>query len=197
MSDVVSLAKGDRVNLNKVAPRLKIAAVGLGWHAQQFDSFAFDLDASAFLLDANGKILDGDSGNFIFYGNLEHSSGSVRSLGDNVTGSGSGDDETIIIEFPKVPAAVAKIQVAITIYEAELRNHQNFGQVHNAYCRVYDHETGAEIARYDLSEDYSGKTALVVGEFYLKDGDWRFAAIGGGYNGGLEALCKGVGLAVR
>ena len=194
MSNVINLSKGDRINLSKNNPGLKIAAAAIGWKAQQFDDAPFDLDVTAFLLGEDGKVVGLEAKNVIFYNNPVHESQSVKHSGDNRTGSADGSDgETITIDLTKVPANVAKVQIAVTIDAAEARR-QNFGQVRNASCHVYDAETKADVCRYDLTEDYSGKTAVVIGEFYKAGGDWRFAAVGGGYNGGLAALCQGVGL---
>lgn len=195
MSNVINLSKGDRINLQKDNPNLKKVAAGLGWDEQKFDAAQFDLDVTAFLLDASGKVLNGSSSSVVFYKNLLHESGAVKHSGDERKGSKTGDDETITLDLALIPQDCAKVQIAVTIDEWEAR-HQNFGQVNNAYCRVYDAETGKDICRYDLTEDYSGKTSIVVGEFYKKDGEWRFTAVGGGYNGGLAALCQGVGLQV-
>lgn len=195
MTNVINLSKGDRINLQKDNPHLKKVAAGLGWDAQKFDAADFDLDVTAFLLGADGKVLNGAEG-VVFFNNLLHISGAVKHSGDERTGASAGDDETITIDLGLVPTACEKVQITVTIDQAEARR-QNFGQVTNAYCRIYDAEANKDIARYDLTEDYSGKTAVVVGEFYKKDGEWRFTAVGGGYNGGLAALCQGVGLVAQ
>lgn len=188
----INLSKGQKINLSKESPNLKIALVGLGWDVKQYDSGAdYDLDASVFLLDANGKCTN-DS-DFIFYNNL--SSGGVTHSGDNRTGEGDGDDESVSIEFEKVPAYVAKIAIAVTIYDANARR-QNFGQVSNAYIRLLDKQTGAELLRFDLGEDYSTETAVVFAEIYRHEGEWKFSAVGAGFANGLEALCVQYGLSV-
>lgn len=188
----INLSKGQKVSLSKEAPNLKIALVGLGWDIKQYDGGAdYDLDASIFLLDANGKCAKDTD--FIFYNNL--SSGGVTHSGDNRTGEGEGDDESVSVEFDKVPPEVQKIAITVTIYDAPARS-QNFGQVQNAFIRLVDKQTGVELLRFDLGEDYSTETAIVFAEIYRHSGDWKFAAVGQGYNGGLEALCKQYGLDV-
>ncbi len=168
--------------------------VGLGWDTNKYDGGAdFDLDAAAFLLAANGKVAS-DS-DFVFYGNLKHSSGGVEHMGDNLTGEGDGDDEQIKVNLAAVPASVDKIGFTVTIYEAESRK-QNFGQVSNAYIRIVDETSNAELIRYDLGEDFSVETAVVVGELYRNNGEWKFNAIGSGFQGGLKALCQNYGVNV-
>ena len=190
----INLSKGQKINLSKEAPGLKEAIIGLGWDTKQFDGgFDFDLDASAFLVGANGRVNRDED--FIFYNNLEHSSGCVIHTGDNRTGEGEGDDESIIIDFSKVPERIEKIAIAVTIYDSEGRK-QNFGQVENAFVRLVNKENGEEILRYDLSEDFSIETALVFCEIYRYNGEWKFSAVGSGFQGGLEALCKNYGLEV-
>lgn len=188
----INLSKGQKINLSKEAPNLKVALVGLGWDIKQYDSGAdYDLDASIFLLDASGKCAhDSD---FIFYNNL--SAGGVTHSGDNRTGEGEGDDEAVNITLSKVPANVQKISFTVTIHEAEARG-QNFGQVSNAYIRIVDMAKNEELLRYDLGEDYSIETAIVVGELYRHGSEWKFAAIGSGFQGGLAALCNNFGLSV-
>ncbi len=184
----VSLAKGQRVSLEKVAPGLSEVFIGLGWDVKSTDTgYDFDLDSSLFLLGANEKLLS-DS-HFIFYNNLASPDPdkSVQHLGDNLTGVGEGDDEVIKINLKKVPADVQKIVVTVTIHEAQQR-HQNFGQVQNAFVRVVNAQTKQEAVRYDLVEDYSIETALIMAELYRKDGEWRLNAVGSGYQGGLQAL---------
>ena len=190
----VSLQKGQKVDLTKGNPGLKKIMVGLGWDVNQYDNGGdFDLDASAFLLGDNGKVAS-DS-DFVFYGNLAHSSESVIHQGDNLTGEGEGDDEQILVDLSKVPAGVSRIAFTVTIYEAEERR-QNFGQVSNAFIRIVDDVTGSEMIRYDLGEDFSIETAVVVGELYRHNGEWKFNAIGSGFNGGLAALCRQYGVNV-
>lgn len=189
----VSLSKGGNVNLSKEAPGLTNILLGLGWDARATDGAAFDLDASAFMLKADGKII-GDAG-FIFYNNKTSPCGSVVHAGDNLTGTGEGDDENIRIDLTKVPADVDKVAIAVTIHEAAARN-QNFGQVSNAYIRVVNDSNATEIARYDLSEDASVETAMVFGEVYRNGADWKFRAVGQGFAGGLGPLASSYGVAI-
>ena len=151
---------------------------------------ALPIYAAAFLLNSNGKVKEQDD--FIFYGNLSHVSGAVVHKGDNLTGGGDGDDEQIIVDLSKVPADVQKIDFTVTIYQAEERR-QNFGQVSNAYIRVMD-DSNKELIRYDLGEDFSIETAVVVGELYRNGSEWKFNAIGSGFQGGLKALCANYGI---
>lgn len=190
----VSLAKGQRIDLTKGRPSLKRIIIGLGWDMNHYDGEVdFDLDASVFMTKDNGKVVtDGD---FVFYGNLEHKTKSVIHMGDNRTGDGDGDDEVIKVELDKVPSEYTTLAVAVTIYDAESRL-QNFGMVGNSYVRVLDEETGEELLRFDLSEDYCTETALVVAEVYKHNGEWKFKAVGSGYNGGLKALCLQYGVNV-
>lgn len=191
----ISLSKGQRISLKKVSPGLVKGIIGLGWDTNQYDGgYEFDLDVSLFLCGSNGKV-EKDT-NFIFYGNLSDHSNSVVHTGDNRTGDGDGDDEQIVVNFETIPNDVEKIAVTATIYEAKRRS-QNFGMVHNAYIRVLNEESNDEILRYDLGEDFSVETALVVGEFYKKDEEWRFNAVGSGFEGGLAALCQTYGLDVE
>ncbi|KEI18430.1 TerD family protein [Clostridium haemolyticum] len=190
----VSLSKGQKVDLTKTNPGLAKVVVGLGWDTNKYDGGNdFDLDAAAFLLDRNAKVVS--EGDFVFYNNLKHNSESVIHLGDNRTGEGDGDDEQISVELNKVPSNIEKIDFTVTIHDAELRG-QNFGQVSNAFIRIINADTSEELIRYDLSEDYSIETALVVGELYRYNGEWKFNAIGSGFQGGLAALCKNYGLEV-
>ena len=191
----ISLQKGQKVSLTKGNPGLTKVVVGLGWDVNNFDTGGdFDLDAAAFLLGESGKVTS--SGDFVFYGNLRHSSGAVEHLGDNLTGEGAGDDEQIRIDLTKVPANIQRIAFTVTIYEAESRR-QNFGQVSNAFIRIVDQSTGTELIRYDLAEDFSIETAIVVGELYRHSGEWKFNAIGSGFQGGLAALCANYGVDVE
>ena len=191
----VSLQKGQKVNLTKGNPGLKKVVVGLGWDVNQFDTGGeFDLDAAAFLLADTGKITKSED--FVFYGNLKHPSGSVEHMGDNRTGAGEGDDEQIRIDLSRVPENLTKIAFTVTIYEPEQRR-QNFGQVNNAFIRIYNEETGEEMIRYDLGEDFSIETAAVFGELYKNGGEWKFNAIGNGFQGGLAALCANFGVEVE
>ena len=188
----INLSKGQKVDLTKGNPGLKSVMVGLGWDINAFDSGAdFDLDAAAFMCGANGVCPTEKE--FIFYGNLVHSTESVQHMGDNLTGGGDGDDEEIMIDLEKVPANIEKIAFTVTIYEAEKRR-QNFGQVSNAFIRIVDSSNNTELIRYDLGEDFSIETAVVVGELYRNNGEWKFNAIGSGFQGGLAALCGHYGI---
>jgi len=190
----VSLQKGQKVDLTKSNPGLTKILIGLGWDTNKYDGSAdFDLDAAAFLLGESGKV--NNDADFIFYNNLKDASGSVVHLGDNLTGEGDGDDEQLKIELSKVPQNISKISFTVTINDAEARK-QNFGQVSNAFIRVCNGETGAELIRYDLGEDFSVETAVVVAELYRNGTEWKFNAIGSGFHGGLEALCKNFGVSV-
>ena len=189
----VSLSKGGNVNLSKEAPGLTKIMVGLGWDARSTDGTDFDLDGSAFLLNDQGKVR-GD-GDFIFYTNLKSTDGSVEHTGDNLTGAGEGDDESIKVNLAGVPGDVDKIVVAVTIHEAAARS-QNFGQVSNAFIRVVNDDNATEIARYDLSEDASTETAMVFGEVYRAGTEWKFRAVGQGFAGGLGPLAANYGVHV-
>ena len=190
----VNLQKGQKVSLTKDNPGLNNVIVGIGWDINRFDTGGdFDLDSAAFMLTDAGRVSNQDD--FIFFGNLTHPSGSVRHLGDNLTGAGDGDDEQIRIELSKVPANISRIAFTVTIYDAEQRR-QNFGQVSNAYVRIFDESNGVELLRYDLGEDFSIETAAVFGELYKNGAEWKFNAIGSGYQGGLAALCNNYGVEV-
>lgn len=191
----VCLTKGQKVSITKGNPGLNKVVVGLGWDVNQFDTGGdFDLDAAAFLLTDSGKV--SGSEDFVFFGNLNHPSGSVQHLGDNLTGAGEGDDEQIKINLSAVPQNITKIAFTVTIYEAEQRR-QNFGQVNNAFIRIYNEDNGEELLRYDLGEDFSIETAAVFGELYKNGNEWKFNAIGSGYQGGLAALCANYGVDVE
>lgn len=190
----VSLAKGQKVDLTKTNPGLTKILVGLGWDTNKYDGGNdFDLDAAAFLLAESGKVAaDKD---FVFYGNPKHDSISVEHSGDNKTGAGDGDDEVIKIDLSKIPDGIQKVDFTVTIHEAEARK-QNFGQVSNAYIRVVNEADATELLRYDLGEDYSTETAIVVAEIYRNGAEWKFNAIGSGFAGGLKALCQNFGVDV-
>ena len=187
----ISLQKGQNVSLSKQAPGLKKARFGLGWDLRKTDGAAFDLDASAFVLDANGKVLS--DGHFVFYNNAKDPSGAVTHLGDNRTGEGVGDDEVIDVEIGLMAPNAAKVTFIVTIHDAEARK-QNFGQVANAYIRALNADGDQEIARYDLSEDASTETAMIFGELYRHNEEWKFKAIGQGYAGGLAAVARDYGV---
>ena len=189
----ISLQKGGNVNLSKEAPGLTQLTVGLGWDVRSSDGAAFDIDSSAFLLKVDGKVrADLD---FIFYNNLKSTDGAVQHSGDNRTGAGEGDDETVRIDLTKVPADIDRIAICVTIHEADSRR-QNFGQVQKAFIRCVNSGSNQEIARYDLSEDGSTETAMVFGEVYRNGADWKFKAVGQGYKGGLGALASSFGVSV-
>ena len=189
----VSLSKGQKISLTKEKPGLKHLMVGLGWDVNAFEGADYDLDASAFMLGANGKCPSDKD--FIFHNNLKHPSGAVESMGDNRTGAGEGDDEQIMVDLSKVPSNIEKIAFTCTIYDADARG-QNFGQVSNSFIRIVDQDSGEEVVRYDLGEDFSIETAIVVGELYKHNGEWKFNAIGNGFQGGLAALCSYYGIDV-
>ncbi|MCQ4726230.1 TerD family protein [Anaerotignum faecicola] len=188
----VNLKKGQKVSLTKDNPGLSQLMVGLGWDINKFDTGgSFDLDSAAFMLGDSGKV--GSDADFIFYGNLKHPSGSVQHMGDNRTGEGDGDDEQVLINLQSVPPNISRIVFTATIYEAEARN-QNFGQVNNAFIRIVNMANNEEILRYDLGEDFSIETSVVFGELYKNNNEWKFNAIGSGFNGGLSALCATYGV---
>lgn len=190
----IQLAKGQRIDLTKTNPGLTKAIIGLGWDTNKYQGGNdFDLDASAFLVDSNNKCQNDHD--FVFYNNLEHPSGSVIHTGDNRTGEGDGDDEQLIVDFTKIPPSVHRIGITVTIHDAESRQ-QNFGQVSNAFVRLVDNANNQELLRFDLGEDFSIETAVVVCELYRHDNDWKFNAIGSGFSGGLASLCRNYGLQV-
>ena len=189
----ISLSKGGNVSLSKEAPGIEQIQVGLGWDARSTDGAPFDLDASCFMLNASGKVRkDRD---FIFYNQLTSDCGSVKHMGDNLTGEGEGDDEVIDVDLRKVPTDVQKLDFAVTIHEADTRR-QNFGMVQNAYIRVVNKKDNKEIARFDLSEEASTNTAIIFGEIYRYNNEWKFKAIGQGYDGGLGPLARNFGVNV-
>ena len=190
----IVLKKGQKVDLTKGNASLKKLIIGLGWDVNKYDGgHSFDLDAVAFSCGDDGKVHD--EGDMIFYNNLKHSSGAIEHLGDNLTGDGDGDDEQILINLDLIPGHITKIDFTVTIHEAEERK-QNFGQVSNAYVRVVNSDTKEELIKYDLGEDFSIETAIVVAELYKNGSEWKFNAIGSGFEGGLAALCKNFGLNV-
>lgn len=190
----VVLKKGQKVDLTKGDSGIKNIMIGLGWDTNKYDGGQeFDLDASAFICGENGKVLSDE--NFVFYNNPIDPSKSIVYGGDNRTGEGDGDDETISIELEKVPANVARINFSVTIHDA-LQRSQNFGQVTNSYIRVVNTDNNNELLRFDLGEDFSIETAVVVAEIYRHGGEWKFNAIGSGFEGGLESLCKNFGVNV-
>lgn len=189
----VSLSKGANISLSKEAPGLQSVRVGLGWDQRVTDGSAFDLDASVFLLAETGKVRS--DADFVYFNNLKGADGAVEHHGDNLTGQGDGDDEVVSVHISRIPAEVTKISFAVTIYEPEARS-QNFGMVSNAFIRVVNADGGTELARYDLSEDASTETAMVFGELYRHGAEWKFRAVGQGFNGGLGPLARSYGVNV-
>jgi tellurium resistance protein TerD len=189
----VSLSKGGNISLSKEAPGLKAIVLGLGWDARATDGQSFDLDASAFLLNANGRVRS--DADFIFYNQLRSADGSVEHTGDNTSGAGEGDDESIKVDLTRVSADIQRIAVTVTIHDAEARR-QNFGMVSNAFIRVVNAVDQKEVARYDLSEDASTETAMIFGELYRHGNDWKFRAVGQGFAGGLGPLARNFGVNV-
>jgi tellurium resistance protein TerD len=187
----VSLSKGGNVSLSKEAPTMKNMLVGLGWDARSTDGQDFDLDASAFLLNSAGKVR-GDA-DFIFYNNLKSTDGSVLHTGDNRTGEGDGDDEAMKIKLDQIPVDVDKIVFVVTIHDATTRR-QSFGQVSGAFIRLVNDDNHQEVARYDLTEDASTETAMLFGELYRHNTEWKFRAVGQGYAGGLASVCAQYGI---
>jgi len=187
----ISLSKGANLSLSKEAPGLTKILVGLGWDTRSSDGQDFDLDASAFLLKEGDKVRS--DGDFLFYNQLKSTDGSVEHTGDNTTGEGDGDDEVVKVDLSRVPADVQKISVAVTIHEAESRR-QNFGMVTNAFIRVVNEANNGELARYDLSEDPSTNTAMIFGELYRHGAEWKFRAVGQGFDGGLGPLARNFGV---
>jgi len=189
----VNLQKGGNVNLSKAAPGLSAVALGLGWDVRATDGDAFDIDASAFMLTADGKVRSDTD--FIYFNNKKSTDGSIEHLGDNLTGAGEGDDETINVTLDGVPSDVDKIGFTVTIHDAEAKR-QSFGQIAKAYIRVINRGDNAELARFDLSEDGSTETAMIFGELYRAGAEWKFRAVGQGFQGGLGALAKHFGVNV-
>jgi len=189
----ISLTKGGNISLSKTDPTLKNLIVGLGWDARPTDGADFDLDASAFMVKEDGKVRS-DS-DFIFYNQTKSTCGSIEHTGDNRTGEGDGDDESVIVLLDKIPADIQRVVFTVTIHDAELRK-QNFGQVSKAYVRVVNKDSSSEVARYDLSEDASIETAMIFGELYKHGAEWKFKAVGQGYAGGLAALARQYGISI-
>jgi tellurium resistance protein TerD len=189
----VTLTKGGNVSLSKIAPSLSAVTVGLGWDVRTTTGADFDLDASALLCGGNGKVVDDK--HFVFFNNLSSPDGSVVHTGDNLTGEGEGDDEQVKVNLAALPAGIEKVVFPVSIYEAEKRG-QSFGQVQNAFIRVVNDADGAELARYDLSEDASAETAMIFGELYRNSGEWKFRAIGQGYASGLRGIAQDYGVNV-
>lgn len=189
----ISLQKGGNVNLSKEAPGLAEVSVGLGWDVRATDGAEFDLDASAFLLKTDGKVRS--DADFIFYNNAKSADGSIEHTGDNRSGAGEGDDESINVNLAKVPADIEKVSITVTIHDGETRR-QTFGQVSNAFIRVVNRADNKELARYDLSEDGSTESAMIFGELYRAGSEWKFRAVGQGFKGGLGPLASNFGVSV-
>jgi len=189
----VSLSKGGNVSLSKEAPGLTAVIVGLGWDVRTTTGTDFDLDASAIVVDAGGKVISDQ--HFVFFNNLKTPDGAVEHTGDNTTGAGEGDDEQIKVNFATIPPNADKVVFPVSIYDAVNRG-QSFGQVRNAFIRVINQAGGAEIARYDLSEDASTETAMVFGELYRNGAEWKFRAVGQGYASGLSGIAQDYGVNV-
>lgn len=188
----LNLQKGQKIDLTKGNPGLSKLLIGLGWDTNKYSGgYDFDLDATVFLLKSDNKV--SSNLDFVYYGNLHHSSESIEHMGDNLTGGTGGDDEQIKLDLSRVPDNIERIAIAVTIYDAETRN-QNFGQVNNAYIRIVDTATNTEILRYDLGEDFSIEASIVVGEIYRYKGEWKFNAVGSGFKGGLKSLCMNYGV---
>lgn len=190
----ITLAKGQKVDLTKGNPGLKHVLIGLGWDTNKYDGgFDFDLDTAAFLVGENGKVTN--DLDFVFYNNTNHTSGAVKHLGDNRTGAGDGDDEQIQVDLSLIPSNINKVAFTVTIHEAQERR-QNFGQVINSYIRVVDVDKNEELINFELGEDFSIETAVVVAEIYRHNGEWKFNALGSGFEGGLASLCNNFGINV-
>lgn len=181
----INLVKGGNINLSKEDPGMEHLLLGLGWNPRATDGQEFDLDASVFMVEEDGKIHN--ETDFIFYKNTVSTCGSVKHGGDNRTGDGDGDDETINVDLKNVPARIARLVVTVSIYDAATRG-QNFGMVSGAYMRAVNAAANTEVAKFDLSEDMSTETAMIFGEIYRHNGEWKFKAVGQGFAGGLEAL---------
>ena len=177
---MINLEKGQRIEIS-----LKKVGVGLGWDPNTGTGYDFDLDASAFMLGSNKKLPQDEF--FVFYNNPKSPDGAVESSGDDLTGGNSdgGDDETLFVDLSKVDSRIQEILLTVTIHKAEER-HQNFGQVHNSYIRIYNAANDEEIAKYDLDEDFSVETAVEFGRLYRRGSEWKFEAMGIGYKGGLQ-----------
>ncbi|MBF0584785.1 MAG: TerD family protein [Magnetococcales bacterium] len=189
----ITLQKGGNVSLQKEAPGMVKILVGLGWDSRATDGGDFDLDASAFLLDASGKVRG--EHDFVFYNQLKSKCGSVQHTGDNQTGVGEGDDETLHVDLSLVPVDVQKVVISVTIHDAESRQ-QNFGQVQGAFIRIVNRGNDQEVVRFDLTEDYSTETAMIFGELYRNNNEWKFRAIGQGFSGGLRAMANNFGMTI-
>ena len=185
----INLKKGEKINLTKDNSGLRSVMVGLGWdEAQRGGGFfglkqakPIDCDASVILCGADGKVMDRNDikKSCVYFGNLRHESGAIVHQGDNLTGAGEGDDEQIMVNLTRLPAEIEKLVFVVNIYDANVRG-QHFGMIRNAFIRLVDLKHNTELCRYNLTEDYSGMTGLVVGEIYRRNGEWKFNAIGQG-----------------
>ncbi len=191
----ISLQKGQKVSLSKDNAGLSKVVIGLGWDEVKQAKGGFfsakpqpiDCDASAIILK-NGKLSGKED--LVYFGNLKHKSQTIQHMGDNLTGAGDGDDEQIVVDLSKIPAEYDKIVIVVNIYKA-VERHQHFGLIQNAFIRLVDGRNNTEMCRYNLTEDYSGMTAMIFGEVYRHDGEWKFNAIGQGTtDAGLEGLSK-------
>lgn len=187
----VSLSKGANVSLSRLSANLKNILIGLGWDARATVGDSFDLDAAVFMLESSGKVPS--DAHFIFYNQPVSPCRSIEHTGDNRTGAGDGDDEAVKVNLSTIPAVCQRLVVTVTIHEAGARR-QNFGQIGQAFIRIVNQETNEELARFDLSEDYSTETAIIFGEVYRHGNEWKFRAVGQGMSGGLEALCRQYGV---
>ena len=184
----VNLVKGQKVSLVKPGGAgLSKIMVGLGWDAVQPKRGLFapkpkdiDCDASVILCGADGKVVSPDTNQCcVFFGNLRHPSGAIVHQGDNLTGAGDGDDEQIMVDLSRIPPQIQKLVFVVNIYDANVRG-QHFGMIRNAFIRLVDTTAGSELCRFNLTDDYSGMTGMIVGEIYLRNGEWKFNAIGQG-----------------
>lgn len=187
----ITLQKGGNLSLSKTDPGLNKIVIGLGWDARSTDGAEFDLDASAFLVNSTGKVRS--EADFIFYNQQRTQDGSVEHTGDNRTGEGDGDDESIKVNLSLIAADVERIAITVTIHDADVRK-QNFGQVSNAFIRIVNEESNVEVVRFDLAEDASTEAAMIFGELYRHGAEWKFRAVGQGFNGGLKAMCSEFGI---
>jgi tellurium resistance protein TerD len=185
MNTTVNVIKGQRLDLTKGNPGLKILKVGLGWDVNEMSGVSFDLDAFCFGLNNQGKLAD--MSHVCYFNQLSILNGAVSHSGDNLTGAGAGDDETIVVNLEKVPASIDKLIIAVNIYDAANKK-QNFGMVRNAFVRCYDGENGQELMRYDLGEEYSTFEGVVFGEIYRNNGEWKFGAISNGFHGDINNI---------
>lgn len=189
----ISLSKGGNISLSRTDPNMTRILIGLGWESRETSGDDFDLDASVFLVQESGKVRSDED--FIFYNQLISSCRSVEHTGDNRTGEGDGDDEAIKVDLVSVPQQIQRLVICVTIHDANARR-QNFGMVRDAFIRVVNLENNVEITRFDLSEDYSTETAMIFGEVYRHGNEWKFRAVGQGFNGGLEPMARSFGVNV-